>query len=338
MHLSNQSKIMPPPPKNEQTLIATLDQLNQSTNSNLILGIGDDAAKITTPQGKQLVTSSDNSIAGVHLPLDVTAEDFAYRALARSLSDLAAMGAKPAFYMQNITHPNGNASWFEQCVQGQRSLVNDWQLNLIGGDLSQGPLSIACNVFGWCNPGANMQRNNAQPGDLICITNTLGDAAAGLALWQKKIDPTHFTNAQQQQLRQALIHPEPPIAWAMAAAPHIHAAIDLSDGLIHDLNHILIASKVGAQIDRHQIPLSSALQQLPQKQAHNYALYGGDDYQLCVTMPKKNLATLTEISQRHNLLLTVIGTIKKQPGLQLSPPLANKNDGFDHFITTKHQS
>jgi thiamine-monophosphate kinase len=273
---------------NEFDIIRQIFKTQAITRQDVALGIGDDAAILTPPLNQQLVTTTDTLISGVHFPENTSAYDIGYKALAVNLSDLAAMGATPAWLTLALTLPNADPTWLHDFAKGFFELSTQHHTQLIGGDLTHGALSITIQATGFIPEGQALKRSDAKPGDLIYVTNTLGDAALALNFLQKKISiPANYLEFILARLNR----PTPRVAIGEELRNVAHAAIDISDGLAADLKHILENSHVGATVNVESIPLSEALRHSVNKeQAIALALSGGDDYELCFTVPpnKKN--------------------------------------------------
>lgn len=286
--------------------------------SDVCLGIGDDAAVVQAPPGHELVITTDTLIAGTHFPLTTHAFDIGYKSLAVNLSDLAAMGATPTWVTMALCLPNEDKTWLHDFCQGFFTLANRHHVQLIGGDLTCGPLTIAITAMGCIPQHMAIKRSTAQPGDLIFVTGTLGDAGLALQVLQKKItlDP-----AYEQAIFTRFNRPEPRVVCGEKLRGLAHAAIDISDGLAADLNHLLAQSRVGAIVYVDQLPLSLALQHLhPITKGIELALISGDDYELCFTIPPEKRGELEAIVS--SIPLTCIGEISAQAGLEL-----RHNDG-----------
>ncbi len=286
------------------------------------LGIGDDAAVIAPPAGQHLVLCTDTLIAGRHFPLNTAAADIGWKALAVNLSDLAAMGADALGFLLNLSLPSADAAFVEQFACGLFELAEAHQLSLIGGDTTQGPLSITITAFGAVPPGQALRRAGAQVGDVIAVAGNLGGAAWALQQGDQAAPA----------LRLKLDRPEPLLGVGRALRGRARCAIDVSDGLAADLGHVLQAGAVGAVLDCANLPLHPALRGLPPMQARELALYGGDDYALCVCLPGP---VLSQIQAEAELNLQPIGEIIAQPGLfqrgadgKLS---AVETHGYQHF-------
>jgi len=246
------------------------------------LGPGDDAALLAVPPGELLVISTDTQVQGVHFPQDSDAARVSYRACAAAVSDLAAMGARPLGMTLALTLPESDENWLSACSRGLAEAVDDFSLPLVGGDTTRGSLSLTITVLGATRAGAALRRDGARPGDRLCVSGTLGDAAAGLALLQGRMDAA---SPASELLIQRFWRPQPALALGQALSGVASAAIDISDGLLADAGHLSEASGVRIAIDSERIPLSDALSGAVERdQAMAWALAGGDDYALCFTL------------------------------------------------------
>ncbi len=273
---------------NEFSIIQRFFTKQSVSRKDVILGIGDDAAITAPPLDHHLVTTTDTLVSGVHFPIETDPYDIGWKSLAVNLSDLAAMGATPAWLTLALTLPEVDEVWLENFSLGFFTLATEHQAQLIGGDLTRGPLTITIQAQGFIPTGKTIQRNTAKSGDLIYVTHTLGDASAALAMLQKKINVPH---EYQKNILTKLNRPIPQIKIGEQLQSIASSAIDISDGLAADLGHILEKSTAGAEINVDSLPLSEALQHLDKKDALRFALSGGDDYELCFTVPdnKKHL-------------------------------------------------
>src|SRR5699024_4839311 len=273
----------------EFELIRTLTGRLPAGRSDTRLGTGDDAAVVAPPAGHELVVTTDTLVAGRHFPGDAPAADIGYKAMAVNLSDVAAMGAAPAWATVALTAPALQTDWCEALQSGMLQAIGDAPVDIIGGDTTSGPLSVTVTAFGLLPCGSAVRRSGARPGDRICITGTLGDAALGLQLWQQGVVPDNDTAAQW--LRARLHRPQWRDGTAMQGLAH--AAIDISDGLASDLTHVLEASGCGARIEADRLPSSTAFDTLcPPDQRHALQLAGGDDYELCIVLPPAHVEPL----------------------------------------------
>lgn len=298
--------------------------------SELVLGIGDDAALLAPKPGHELVVAVDTLVSGVHFPADAGADDIGYRSLAVNLSDLAAMGAEPACFTLAITLPESNSEWLEGFSRGLFEMAKQHRVPLVGGDTTKGPLTISIQVLGYVPCGQALRRDGAQPGDLIYVSGYLGDAAAGLAL----------ANAQgtaPAYLQQRFLRPEPRLEAGLALRQFAHAAIDISDGLLADIGHIAERSGLSAAIELDKLPLSDALSSaFSQQQAQQFALCGGDDYELCFCSAPEHAEQLAAIAEQLKLPLTCIGQMREGAGVQLYDATGKRLEtkdsmGYQHF-------
>ena len=304
----------------------------QSTRrADVPLGIGDDAALLAAPADSLLAVSVDTLIAGVHFPLDTAARAVGYKALAVNLSDLAAMGAEPAWATLALTLPKADTPWLSDFAQGFFDLASTHNVQLVGGDTTRGPLSITVQVTGFVSREQALLRSGAQPGDGIFLTGTVGDAGLGLRLYQQ---PPDAHNDATMHLIHRLEFPTPRIAAGLALRGRASSAIDVSDGLAADLGHVLAASNVGADIHVDQLPLSSAYRLLAPENNWRAAVSAGDDYELCFTLPAgQEIEALAGL----DCTCTRIGEITASPGLRWRDAndqlLTLDNTGFDHFTS-----
>jgi thiamine-monophosphate kinase len=294
------------------------------------LGVGDDAALLCIPAGLELALTMDTLVAGRHFPEDTRPEDIGWKSLAVNLSDLAAMGAEPSGFTLALTLPEPDRDWLQRFAQGLFELAQQFNVDLIGGDTTRGSLSITIAAHGLVPAGQALRRNGAKPGDLVCVTGTLGDAALALELGARA----------PESLSARLNRPIPRVEAGIALRKFASAVIDLSDGLAGDLRHILKASAVGASIELAKLPRSEDFQHLrlqvprlfPGDHTLQYQLSGGDDYELCFCLPPEHLE---QARQDLPAGFTVIGTITPGPGLQWMDAAGAQAKlalgGYDHF-------
>lgn len=316
----------------EFELIKTLNTRNRVDRDDVIQGIGDDAARINVPDGHELVITTDTLIAGVHFPEKTSAHSIGFKALAVNLSDLAAMGAEPAWVTLALTLPSNNYLWVEQFAEGFFTLAEQFNVALIGGDTTCGPLSVTIQALGIVPKGKAITRGGAQEGDYICVTGALGEA--GLELMNLKGQPQHPTPVNP------LNYPLPRVAAGIALRGIASAAIDISDGLIADLGHILDASQAGARLNLEDLPISSDMRKHKDQAAMlQLALTAGDDYELCFTIPDEHIERVNELQYELNLPIKHIGNIQKQPGIRIYQPDGEpleisaelSGGGYNHF-------
>ncbi len=277
-------------------------------------GIGDDAAIVRLPEGMELAIAMDTLVAGVHFPLDTAPEDIGFKLLAVNLSDMAAMGAKPAWATLALTLPEADSDWLAGFMQGFNDLAGQYSVSLIGGDLSRGPLTISLQIHGYLPQNKGMLRSGAREGDLIYVSGTLGDAGLALKVLNREleVDPKY-----KPLLFQRLNRPEPRIELGETFRDIAHSAIDISDGLLADLGHIIEDSHVGAVVNTDLIPLSEALAELDTAEALQLALTAGDDYELCLTVAEDMQASVDQTATEQ-CPLTCIGKITSPgKGIQL---------------------
>ncbi|HET8941337.1 MAG TPA: thiamine-phosphate kinase [Rudaea sp.] len=304
------------------------------------LGIGDDAALLAPPVGQLLAVSTDSLVGGVHFPNDTRAGDIGWKALAVNLSDLAAMGATPAWATLTLTLPHADSRWVGEFADGFAALAAEFKLALVGGDTTQGDLNIGVCVHGFVPPDAALLRSGARVGDAIFVTGTLGDAAAGLRCLDRSTDDARrLFNAPadtREMLLARLNRPTPRVTQGLALRGQASACIDVSDGLVADLGHLCSASGVGAQIDVDALPASPALLRLFDADARReLQLGGGDDYELCFTANVQGAPNLLGDIARSGCVATRIGRIVATPGVQVldnhGNTIALGHSGWEHF-------
>ncbi len=294
---------------------------------DVILGIGDDGAILQPPPHAAIVVSTDTLVEGVHFVPDIAPRDLGYRALAVNLSDLAAMGAEPAWATLAITAPRADTAWFAEFSAGFFELAARHHVQLVGGNMARGPLNITVEVHGFVPPGAALRRDGARAGDLIFVTGSLGDAALGLQVAQGR---RALSSDAARLLLQHYLRPTPRVAAGLALRGLASACIDVSDGLIADLGHVLERSGVGATVQLESIPRSAAVLQCWNRD-WNIVMTGGDDYELCFTVAPQHAARLATLLPEA----AHIGVIDAQIGLRCSAgdgtALQPSTTGYDHF-------
>ncbi|BCT87703.1 thiamine-phosphate kinase [Acinetobacter variabilis] len=285
---------------------------NRQNKNSVDLGVGDDSALLTPPLQQQLVICADTLVAGRHFPLDTDPHAIGWKSVAVNLSDIAAMGATPHSILLALSLPQIDHDWLKAFSQGLYDCCDQFGVSLIGGDTTQSPhLTLSVTALGWVEIGKAVPRSGAKPGDLICVSGTVGDAAFAL---------NHLGHSLQKRLD----YPTPRCQLATALKGLANSMIDVSDGLAQDLGHILKASQVGATLGLEKLPISPALQALNDEQRWQYALAGGDDYELCFTISPQNYEKLL---QKHlDVSISIIGSIQQQHGLTF------EKDGVDHSL------
>ena len=293
------------------------------------LGVGDDAAVVTPRAGSELVLALDTIVAGVHFPVDTSGRFIGHRSLAVNLSDLAAMGAEPAWALLGLTLPVADDAWLGEFATGFEVLAQRFGVALIGGDMTRGPLAASVTVGGWVPVGTALTRAGARSGDDLWVSGSVGDAGAGLAILQAGLAAG---GAAREELLRRFLLPEPRIGLGLALRGIASACIDISDGLAGDLAKLCAASGVGARIDCERLPLSAQLLEAAGAEVSmRFGLTAGDDYELLFTAPAaarrriEALAPLTPVSR--------IGEVRATAGLELIGAGAARDSvhGFDHF-------
>jgi thiamine-monophosphate kinase len=299
---------------------------NSGRHPDIVLGPGDDCAIQQVREGVDLVFSVDTLVEGVHFPEHYSPARLAWRSLAVAASDLAAMGADPVCFTLAITLPEASPGWLQDFSTGLAAASRQFGLSLAGGDTTRGPLTLTLQVHGTVPRGGEIRRSGARPDDLICVSGTLGNAGAALEFLDEEL-PT----LAQAELLSHYHAPQPRIALGQALRGRASAAVDISDGLAADLGHLLEASGVGGIIDVDCLPLSDALVAL-RPDAIDLALYAGDDYQLCITLPGSSYEALEDPVRAQ---LTVIGRVVTGKGLSVDGAgkrgLNRPDQGYDHF-------
>ena len=313
----------------EFDLIARIRDRCAHRRSDVTLGIGDDAALLDVPPGRHLVACTDTLVAGKHFPAATAPGDVGWKSLAVNLSDLAAMGAEPAWVLLALTLPDAEAQFVERFVDGFAALAGKHAVALIGGDTTQGPLSVTVTALGVIPAGEAMTRGGARAGDAVFVTGTLGDAAGALGL----LLDGRFASAA---LLARLNRPEPRIAAGLALRGLASACIDVSDGLLADLGHVCVASGVGAELDADALPLSSVLMaNFDAVACRQFALAGGDDYELCFTVPHEREDRIAPALAAVGCGATRIGRIVKGSGVRVldadANPIEIVHAGWEHF-------
>ena len=301
-----------------------------------VLGVGDDCALLQPQAGMQLAVSSDMLVEGRHFLPTTPAAGLGHKALAVNLSDLAACGAKPLAFTLALALPFIDENWLAGFSKGLWNLADAHGCELIGGDTTQGPLTIGITVFGEVPPGDALLRNAAQAGDDIYISGSVGNARLALEVFRGNLS---VSAADFESARQRMEQPEPRVALGIALRGIANAGIDVSDGLAGDLGHILKASQVGAVLTTDWIQdsaaVTAALQALPFARRLDMALAGGDDYELLFTAPPDQADAVQEAANDCDVSITCIGRITSGSGLQVldahGVPMSRRFASFDHF-------
>ncbi len=293
------------------------------------IGVGDDGAVLAPPAGHDLVAVVDTLVEGVHFPAGSPARSIGHRALAVNLSDVAAMGATPAWALLALTLPRADEPWLEEFAAGFSALARAHDVQLVGGDTTSGPLCVTVQVLGIVPRGEALPRDGGEPGDLVYVTGTPGDAACGLALLQGRLRPATRAEGALDTLRNRFLYPTPRCAIGAGLRGIANACIDISDGLAGDLAKLANASGCGARVDITQLPLSEPLLAAAERPAaEHFALTGGDDYELCFSVPAALAPALA------GLPCTAIGRLVEGRGVTVcrgGSVIEFSHSGFDHF-------
>lgn len=301
------------------------------------LGVGDDAALISLSSGLELAISADMLVAGTHFFPDADAYSIGWKSLAVNVSDMAAMGAKPKWATLAIALPEINHAWLAEFSRGLFACAEAFNIDLIGGDTTRGPLTISVQIMGEVPAGQAIRRSGAKIDDDIWVSGNLGSAAAALAHLQNKV---LIADCDLQMSLAALHTPQPRVALGLALRTIANSCIDISDGLLADLGHILEASHLNARINLAWIPCLDVIHHhLQQPAFQQYLLAGGDDYELCFTTAKSNREKIVQLSHTLDLPLTRIGEICQQSLEKQAPIIVEYQQqtihiakkGFDHF-------
>ncbi len=305
------------------------------SRDDVILAGGDDCAIVSVPENKQLVITTDMLISGVHFPENTSAKDIAYKSLMVNLSDLAAMGAKPTWVSLAISLPEINEQWLQAFSDQFSKVLSEFDICLIGGDTTKGALSITVQAMGLCDKDKILRRDQAKLNDKIFVTGSLGDAAVGLQTVLDEIDD-EVLNACVKKLNR----PQARVAFAEELVQYSNCAIDISDGLVADLGHVLSASFCGARIDLATIPISSSVKHYFQQYHNNVVdwsmvLTRGDDYELCFTVTAENESAVFALAKKHQLQLSCIGEVTDSNELifidEDNQVISFSASGFKHF-------
>lgn len=301
---------------------------------DVVLGIGDDCAVLSVPEGQRIAITTDTLVEGVHFFPDAPARSVAYKAVAVNLSDLAAMGAQPSWMSLSLTLPSTDPTWMDGFTEGLYELLEYYSVELVGGDTVSGPLSLTLTAQGFIPENSELRRSGAKPGDWIYVTGCIGDAGAGLELMRDKLSaPTQ----SQKHLIDRHLYPTPRVMAGTALRRIANACIDISDGTLADLGHIMSSSGVGARLHIDRLPLSDALvSEVGLDRAVELALTSGDDYELLFTVSEEQKGQLETVASNTNFKATCIGQITGNTDsvdLRLGdmPFSLSNTSGFEHF-------
>lgn len=316
---------------NEFSLIDVFFKESAIHRDDVIYGIGDDAACLQIPSGKQLFVSTDTLVAEVHFLSSWDPFDIAYRAVMVNVSDMAAMAATPCWVSLALTLPEYNHHWLSRFSAGLHAALSQFGISLIGGDTTRGPLSITLTIHGMAPAGKGVRRGGAKPGDIIWVSGPLGAAALAVSFLQRQ----DINEADMMALMKKLQHPQARVDLASILQRYATAAIDISDGLTADLNHICEMGTVGACLSLDAIPVHPLVTKYLDKNAIDFSMGGGDDYELCFTTPASLHNELILALNESGLFCYSVGIIEETPGLRAVDSsgdiitLAPK--GFSHF-------
>jgi len=301
--------------------------------ANAVLGVGDDAALVDVSNGMDLAVSTDTMVQGTHFFPDVNPENLGHKALAVNLSDMAAMGAMPYWAMLALTLPAVDDAWLAAFSKGFFDLAAEFNVSLIGGDTTRGPLSLTVTIMGEVPAGAALRRSGAKAGNDIWVSGNIGDAALAVAHRNGKLV---LAEADYHEAVMRLYEPTPRVGLGQALRGMATAAIDVSDGLLADLGHICRLSGVGATVDAASIPLSAiGARHIASLEGLTAIVAGGDDYELCFTAPANARESIQDLTDMLNIPLTRIGQVRRGKGVSLigpdGKPLKIDGRGYDHF-------
>jgi thiamine-monophosphate kinase len=304
-----------------------------------LLGVGDDAALMQPRPGKVIAVSSDMLVAGRHFFPDTDPYRLGRKSLAVNLSDMAAMGAEPRWMTLSIAIPRSDPQWLKPFAQGFWDEAQAHHVDWVGGDTTSGPLNISVTILGEVTAEQALRRDRAKVGDDIWVSGTIGDAGMGLAILQNQV---RWNSEDQAYCVSRLEQPTARVSLGLKLAGVAHAGIDISDGLIADLGHILKASDVGADLYLSQLPMSSALQRCPYPaQVRDVMLGGGDDYELCFTAAPESEEAVLNAARLAETPVSKIGKVVETAGCRVKDPDGNavrtQRHGFDHFAEQSAQ-
>lgn len=324
--------------QNEFSIIEQYFKRAQTQRPDVALGIGDDGAVTQIQPDHELVTVTDTMVSGVHFDDTTPARAIGHKAVAVNLSDLAAMGAEPCWISLALTLPSADAQWLHEFAAGLHEICQYYDCELIGGDTTRGPLTITVTALGQLPKHSALTRRGAKPGDWLYVSGPLGDAGLGLDITQQRFPSP---GPHLQKLVERLHYPTPRVALGQSLRGVASACIDVSDGLLADLTHILTASEVSAEVELDKLPLSMAMTEtLPQEEAYKKALTAGDDYELCFTVEEHNRGRLETLTAHLKQKPICIGRIHKSTTPRVmfklfgeEHPIDIANTGYNHFLT-----
>ncbi len=317
----------------EFSIIESFFKSSKYQRRDVDIGIGDDCAVTNVPEGQSLVVTTDTLVSGVHFPEDTEPKAIAHKAIAVNLSDLAAMGAEPAWVSLSLSLPEADEEWLSEFSSGLHEITEYYGVQLIGGDTVNGPLTITITAQGFIPKDQALKRSTARPGDWLYVTGALGDAGLGLDLAQGK---RQASASNKEYLLGRLNYPTPRVLAGTTLRRLAHSCIDVSDGLLSDIKHMLNASNCGAVIHVDKLPLSQPmLDTVDLSEGLRYALSAGDDYELLFTLPEEQKGNLDVALTTSNVSATCIGQLNGMPEkLELkfeNEPYHINESGYQHF-------
>ncbi|MBA2657926.1 MAG: thiamine-phosphate kinase [Tatlockia sp.] len=316
---------------NEFSLIDKYFKSSANVRDEVIFGLGDDAACLEVPPGKQLLISTDTLVAEVHFLSSWNPYDIACKAVRVNVSDIAAMAAKPCWLTLALTLPELDQAWLARFSQGLHDSLKLYDLALIGGDTTHGPLSMTLGIFGLVASNKALRRNGAKPGDRIYVSGDLGAAALAVVF----LAENNLEAAERKLLQRKLRYPNPRVDLVDSLQECASSAIDISDGLSADLNHICEASNLGACLKAETIPIHPLVKKYQADHALNFALSGGDDYELCFTIPLEKEQRFLALVEKLQLRCYSIGQMEEKPGLRMMTEAGEISElqpkGYSHF-------
>jgi thiamine-monophosphate kinase len=304
-----------------------------ATGEGVVAGIGDDAAVLQVPGGRQLVVTTDTMVGDVHFFNDASPVSIGHKLAAVNLSDIAAMGGKPEWALLTLTLPQVDESWLEGFASGLHGLLVKYGVSLVGGDTTRGPLSVGLQLIGTVPEGRALYRSGAVPGEIVCVSGTIGGAALALAIEQGRAS---VDDINMIELENCLNRPEPRVKLGQGLRGIATACIDISDGLAADIAHIAAASSVGMEVRLEAVPLADAYRSyLAAGGGWNLAVSGGDDYELCFTLPESRLSEAMELGEQTGDRITPVGRVTKAREVIMLGPDGSQykpdTTGYNHF-------
>ena len=320
-------------PLSEFDLISRFFSRTGAARADVVLGVGDDGAVLECPPGAQLVAAIDSLVEDVHFPAGSPPRSIGHRALAVNLSDLAAMGAQPAWALLALALPAADEAWLGEFSAGLDALARAHDVALVGGDTTGGKLCVTVQILGFVPRGAALTRSGGQPGDAVFVSGTPGDSAAGLMLEQSRLILPE--GAHRQWLLERFRYPTPRVSLGLALRGLASACIDVSDGLLGDCARLAEASGCGVSLDYTSLPLSDALRAaVGEERAGEVALTGGEDYELCFSVPAAKLEEFTARCPAAQFGWSRIGALRAERGAIVqrgASVMQVSHRGFDHF-------